>query len=163
MLRVDPDPQASARFATGDDLEVLCELARGLYGALADQRGGPVHMSLSGRPEPYRDSFAADQADPQAIVVVGVFAGVPVGFTVVRLVPTNGEDVIASMSEIYTEPDARGVGVGEAMLDFAIAWACERGAIGIDAVALPGMRDTKNFFERFGLTARSIAVYRSLR
>ena len=162
MLRVDPDIQASARFATGEDLEVLCELARGLYTALTEQRGGQVHIALSSRQEPFGDSFVIDQADPEAIVVVGVFAGAPVGFAVAHLVPTNSDDVIASISEIYTEPDARRVGVGEAMLDAAIAWARERGAIGIDAVALPGMRDTKNFFERFGLTARSIAVHRSL-
>jgi hypothetical protein len=29
-------------------------------------------------------------------------------------------------------------------------------------VALPGMRESKNFFERFGLVARAITVHRRL-
>ena len=37
-----------------------------------------------------------------------------------------------------------------------------RAAAGIDGFALPGDRETKNFFERFGLTARAILVHRSL-
>ena len=31
------------------------------------------------------------------------------------------------------------------------------------AEVLPGMRDSKNFFETFGLVARAIVVHRSLR
>jgi len=41
-------------------------------------------------------------------------------------------------------------------------WARERSLVGLDAVALPGDRDTKNFFETFGLVARAIQVHRSL-
>ena len=45
-------------------------------------------------------------------------------------------------------------------MDLLVAWAHERGCVGIDALRLPGNRDTKNFFERFGLTARAIVVHR---
>ena len=44
----------------------------------------------------------------------------------------------------------------------AIAWATERGCFGIESMALPGNRETKNFFERFGLVARAIVVHRAL-
>jgi hypothetical protein len=37
------------------------------------------------------------------------------------------------------------------------------GCVGIDALALPGNRQTKNFFESFGFTARAIVVHRRLR
>jgi hypothetical protein len=43
-----------------------------------------------------------------------------------------------------------------------VAHASDAGAIGIDALALPGDRATKNFFETFGLKARAIVVHRSL-
>ncbi len=43
-----------------------------------------------------------------------------------------------------------------------IAWCEEHGCAGIDAVALPGNRATKNFFERYGLTARALLVHRRL-
>ena len=48
-------------------------------------------------------------------------------------------------------------------MDLLVAWAQERGAVGIDALALPGDRHTKNFFETFGLTARALVVHRDLR
>ncbi len=37
-----------------------------------------------------------------------------------------------------------------------------RNCFGIDALALPGDRETKNFFESFGLKARQLVVHRSL-
>lgn len=40
--------------------------------------------------------------------------------------------------------------------------ATAAGCLGIDALALPGNRETKNFFEASGLTARAIVVHRSL-
>jgi hypothetical protein len=48
------------------------------------------------------------------------------------------------------------------MLDLVTEWAASNDATGLDAIALPGMRDTKNFFERFGLTARAITVHKKL-
>ena len=44
-----------------------------------------------------------------------------------------------------------------------VAHAQDAGAVGIDSLALPGDRETKNFFETFGLKARAIVVHRSLR
>ena len=43
-----------------------------------------------------------------------------------------------------------------------LAWATAQGCFGIDALALPGNRATKNFFERYGLTARAIIVHKRL-
>jgi len=69
---------------------------------------------------------------------------------------------VVTLTDIYTEPDVRDVGVGEALLETAIAWAIERHAVAIDAQTLPGARESKNLFERFGLTARLITVRREL-
>jgi L-amino acid N-acyltransferase YncA len=66
------------------------------------------------------------------------------------------------VEQIYVEPGARSVGVGEAILDLLIVEATERGAIGIEALALPGDRATKNFFETHGMVARAIIVHRRL-
>ena len=43
-----------------------------------------------------------------------------------------------------------------------IAEATARGAVGIEALALPGDRATKNFFEAQGMVARAIIVHRQL-
>jgi hypothetical protein len=54
------------------------------------------------------------------------------------------------------------VGVGESVVNELIAWSESRGAVAIDALALPGDRMTKNFFESQKMVARAIVVQRSL-
>ena len=61
-----------------------------------------------------------------------------------------------------SRPGARSVGVGEAMADDIVAFCATRRCTGIDAVALPGHRATKNFFEEGGFTARAIVMHRAL-
>ena len=81
---------------------------------------------------------------------------------VARLAPIEGGDTIVVIDDLFTEPGARSVGVGEAMLAVIVEWGTDRGAVGIDAVVLPGARETKNFFESFGLKARALVVHRDL-
>jgi GNAT superfamily N-acetyltransferase len=101
-------------------------------------------------------------ADADAVVVVGAIEDVIAGFAyaVAETLHDGGE--LAVLGGLYVEPGAREVGVGEAMMDLVLAWCEERGSGGIDSVALPGDRATKNFFERYGLTARAIVVHRAL-
>jgi len=55
------------------------------------------------------------------------------------------------------------VGVGECIAEMLITHCTEAGCVGIDALALPGHRAAKNFFERNGLTARALTMHRDLR
>ena len=41
-------------------------------------------------------------------------------------------------------------------------WCRAAGCVGVDSLALPGNRHTKNFFETFGFKARALVVHRSL-
>jgi hypothetical protein len=43
-----------------------------------------------------------------------------------------------------------------------IAWCRARGCTGMDAMALPGHRQTKNFFEESGFTARKLVMHHRL-
>lgn len=54
------------------------------------------------------------------------------------------------------------MGVGESVIHSITNEAIEHNAIGIDSFALPGDRETKNFFETQGMVARLIHVYRPL-
>ena len=66
------------------------------------------------------------------------------------------------IEDIYVDPGARAVGVGETLMNHLIDWCRARGCFGVDSLALPGDRETKNFFESFGLVARAIVVHRPL-
>lgn len=85
-----------------------------------------------------------------------------VGFAAARLQRLVDGSLLADIEALYVLPEARGVGLGEALMDEVLAWATESGAIGVDSIALPGDRVTKNFFERYGLTARALQVHRRL-
>ncbi|CAM8625219.1 NAT_SF domain containing protein [Acidimicrobiia bacterium] len=162
MPRAEFDSEGCARVGIIADIDVLSALATDLYRALRTERGGSAHLALHGRAEPLMDSIVADMSNPSALVVSGMVDGSILGYAVCRLTKTLDSALIAVIEEIYTDPDARRVGIGEAMLDLITEWAAANEAAGIDAIALPGMRDTKNFFESFGLTARAITVHKKL-
>lgn len=93
---------------------------------------------------------------------VGTLDGASVGFAAARFVALADGRSLAAIDALYVLPEARGVGLGEALMDEILAWAVAGGAAAVDAVALPGDRVTKNFFERYGMTARAIQVHRRL-
>lgn len=68
----------------------------------------------------------------------------------------------AFVTHVYVDPDARSVGVGDALMREVLVRATSKTGM-IKAVALPGDRETKNLFERHGLTAQTIVVGRKLR
>ena len=152
----------AARPASSDDLPRIAELARAAIAELRATKGGEVWARREARQEPIDDSLAADLANRDAIVLTGVIDDAVIGYAVaVTEKLTDGRD-LARLTDVYVEPEARGVGVGEALLDAVVEWAAERKCSGIDSLALPGNRETKNFFESFGLVARAIVVHRPL-
>jgi len=60
------------------------------------------------------------------------------------------------LTRIYVTPKARGLGAGATLLHAVLDEAKRRGHSGIDAVSLPGDRETKNLYERQGMKARLI-------
>ncbi len=152
----------NARRATIADLLELEQLAREAIDELRPTRGGDMWVQTLGRHEPLAESFQTDLTDPGRLVVVGTIDDTIVGYAMVRLQGLPDGRPLGVVDDLFTHPEARGVGVGEVMMDELIAWCRERHCIGIDAVVLPGNRHTKNFFETFGLTARAILVHRSL-
>lgn len=155
----------AARPAGPSDHAAVSALARAAVAELGLLRGGPVWQLQDARVEPIEAGVAADLARDRTdgLAVVGTIDDVVVGYGVSRLAPLSDGSVLAEVSDLYVDPGARGIGLGEAMMDLLVAHATEAGAIGIDALALPGDRETKNFFETFGLKARAIVVHRSLR
>ena len=152
----------AARPASNDDLPRIAALARAAIAELQATKGGDVWARREARQEPIDASLAADLANADATVLAGTIDDAVIGYAVAVVEKLADGSELARLTDVYVEPDARGVGVGEALLDTVVAWATERGCTGIDSLALPGNRETKNFFESFGLVARAIVVHRPL-
>ena len=151
-----------ARQAAEADMAALAALAAQATSEMSQQRGGSVWSRLEARPDPQLESLARDVRADDALVVVGTVDGAVVGYGAIRLVELHDGSTVGRVGDIYVLPDARGVGVGEAMMEMLMAWAGRRGCIGVDSLALPGDRNTKNVFETHGLVARAITVHRTL-
>ena len=153
----------TARPAGEDDVPRIAELVEEAIAELVPTRGGELWAAREARAVPAHESLAKAVADPRQLLLAGEIDGVVVGYAAVRLEELRTGETLGVVDDIFVEPPARGVAVGELLMDAALAWCEEQGCIGVDSYALPGNRDTKNFFERFGLTARAIIVHRRLR
>ena len=154
----------AARAGTSDDVAAVIDLARQAIAELRPNRGGQIWSQRESHAEPLGPVIDAAVAgtDPSVQLVVGTIDDVVVGYGMAHLETLHDGRPLAVVTDLYVDPQARAVGVGEAMMDLLVARAVAAGAVGIDAIALPGDRHTKNFFETFGLTARAIVVHRSL-
>ncbi len=154
-------PLEAVRPATDADLDRLVALAAEAVDEQRDARGGGVWSRREARRDPSR-TLADALSDGATSVVVGTLDEAVVGYGVLRIETLDDGGLLAVVDDLYVEPGARGVGVGEALMADLVGRATTAGCLGIDALALPGNRETKNFFEASGLTARAIVVHRSL-
>lgn len=152
----------SAREALAADLPVLASLAEEAVAEQVDHRGGAIWAQRETRALPALSTLRDALVDPEQRVVAGTIDDVVVGYGVARLDRLRTGQLLGVITDLYVEPEARAVGVGEAMVDDLVQWCRQHHCQGVDALALPGNRDTKNFFETFGFTARAIVVHRSL-
>jgi len=152
----------AAREARHDDVARLAELTRAAIAELTPTRGGAVWKAAEARAEPIEVGLDALISDPDALVVVGTIDDVAVGYAVVRVQHLGDGSRLGVIDDIFVEDEARGVGLGETMMNDLIAWSVEHKCFGMDAMALPGHRQTKNFFEESGFTARKLVMYHSL-
>lgn len=136
---------ASARQATRDDLGDVVFLYRLLAAEMVDLR--PDWQSTGALSEPV-EGVLEDSLDD---TVIGLFDDVPVGFVTAKIAPP-----VCNVTFLYTRPEARGVGVGEAMMGLLRSLA--KGVTSFDVPVLPGHRAAKNFLEGEGFKARLIIM-----
>ena len=151
--------EEACRPAVVADVPRLAELNRAVVEELAPMRGGAVWKAREARQEPVEEALAELLEDPDVRVVVATIDDVVVGYAVVRLEHLSDGSVLGVIDDIFVEEGARQVGLGELMIDDLMAWCEERKCIGMDAMALPGHRATKNFFEESGFTARQLVMH----
>jgi GNAT superfamily N-acetyltransferase len=160
----------AARPATAGDLTRLAELRRMASEELRPMRGGELLLlrEVPGTAGASLSDAALD--DPERGVWVGTIDRTIVGYSTGHLerleaaASTEGDRPVwlGVIDELFVEVDARAVGVGEAMMGEMLAWFTARECSGVDALALPGHRSTKNFFEESGFTARLLVMHHQL-
>jgi GNAT superfamily N-acetyltransferase len=153
----------AARLATPDDIPRIAELARAAHAEMTVLRGGPLFLAREARSEPLQPALAVELADTERhAVFAGTLDDVILGYAAVRIEDLRTGDVLAIITDLYVEPEARAVGLGELLMGAALDWCKERHATAVDAYALPGDRNTKNFFEMSGFTARLLVMHHKL-
>ena len=151
------------RPATVADLGRVVALFGQLHDELGGMRGGGLWAAREARRKPVEASLAAQLDDPNACVLVGLIDDVVVGFGVIVIETLTDGARLGRITELFVEEPARAVSVGETITAGLLAFADERDVIGIDALALPGHRAAKNFFEEQGFTARALIMHRATR
>ena len=145
---IDP----TVRPARDDDRGQLASLEAAARAALVDQRGGARWLETHPpRGEGWGTEIAAGG------VLVALIDDCVVGY----LAATVAGEVLR-VDEVYVMPEARELGFGDALVEAASELGRSSGCTLIEAEALPGDRDTKNLYERAGITARLIVVSRRL-
>ncbi|MGH9068394.1 MAG: GNAT family N-acetyltransferase [Acidimicrobiales bacterium] len=152
----------TSRPARTDDLPRLVELGRSGADELTALRGGSLYGRREGAGGIERPALAAALSDPACTVQVGSIGGAVVGFGVGRSEELTGGGRLGRVEALYVEPGARSVGVGEAIMHAMTTWFEAQGCDGVDAMALPGHRATKSFFEGAGFKARLIVMHKHL-
>jgi GNAT superfamily N-acetyltransferase len=152
----------STRPATAADITRVVELAHLMRAELAPMKGGATWLGRDAWPEPLADAYRELLASDNACVVVGTIDDVVLGFGAVLVETLRSGARLGVVTDLFVEPDARQVGVGEEIVGALIAFCTEHECVGIDALALPGHRAAKNFFEEHHFTARMLVMHRRL-
>ncbi|MEC9000619.1 MAG: GNAT family N-acetyltransferase [Actinomycetota bacterium] len=154
--------EESTRPAGADDQDVLRRLAGAARADLDGKRGGDVVDRLDPHRDDPGDHLIDALGDNDATVLLGTIDETPVAYGYLTVARVADGSLHAVIEELFVEPEARGVGVGEALVGELLENARARGAVAVQSTALPGDRATKNFFESQGMVARAILVHRWL-
>jgi GNAT superfamily N-acetyltransferase len=151
-----------SRRAGEHDVARIVELAELMRAELSGMKSGDVWLARDAWPEPLDASYAALVARDDACVVVGTIDDVVLGFGAAVIEPLRSGRALGVVTDLYVEDGAREVGVGERIIDDLVAFCVEHRCVGMDAVALPGHRAAKNFFEEHHFTARLLTMHHRL-
>ena len=152
------------RPATRDDLAVVQALLDAAWDEAAGARGAALYREAgpsagTGHTPPTRaEDHLAPWApgDRPAMTLLGLYEEAVVGLAAACGEPGG----LGQLLGCWVEPEARGVGVGTALVTGLVGWLEGQGCRGIDAAALPGDRSTKQLLEAAGFSARLLVLHR---
>jgi GNAT superfamily N-acetyltransferase len=131
------------------DADQLAELEAAARHHLIDQRGGAALLAE----QPAVGDWVPAIEDHARWIAVAELDGFVVGYLELAL---TGD--LAFVRQVYVQPEARELGFGDGLIEAARQEALRHGCGALEGFALPGDRETKNLYERAGITARKIIV-----
>lgn len=148
--------QITAGDATEADLSRIVRLFSDFAAEQAALR--PLWNESEGLPDPVAAAIAG-LIDTGA-VTVGAIDGVVMGFLVAEeRTLVDARERVGMIRYLYTDPEARGVGVADEMFTHGVTKLRNEGIEAFDAVVSPGHREAKNFYEAHGFSARRITMH----
>lgn len=153
--------KVATRLAGETDISIVSAILNEAAAEIEQWRGGKVLWEDRPSGE-IADLLAECRERDDMLCILGTLDDVAAGVGLVAQAQLANGDPIAKIHILYVLKDARGVGAGEAMMTALSEWSQARGCTGIDAIALPGDRSTKNFFESHGMSARALTLAKQL-
>ncbi|MGX7824884.1 GNAT family N-acetyltransferase [Actinokineospora sp. 24-640] len=143
------------RSARADDVPaIVAMLADDALGASRERPGDPR----------YAAAFDAIAADPDQVLVVAEVGGEVVG--TLQLTPTPGLSRLAAtratIEGVRVRPDQRGSGLGQELVEWAVAEAAARGADLVQLTTDRARVDAHRFYERLGFTPSHLGMKREI-
>ena len=147
-MSVDP----VVRAAVVADAAAVIDLDAAARAATRDQRGGEAWL--------HENPPIRDMPDFIERCLVGVIDDVVVGFIAWNVRLERGG--VIEVVRVHVDSSARELGFGHALLAGVVDVGRRLGCSWVEGNALPGDRETKNLYERAGITARRITVCGSI-
>jgi GNAT superfamily N-acetyltransferase len=155
-----PVPDPVVRVAVANDRAEVLRLFEAAGLELTGRKGAWLQERIDA---PWRSTADAADAvlDEPWTTMLGMIDGCAVGVAVGRTRQMHRDGAVGVIEALYVEPEGRSVGVGDALVLDMMSHFKLAGCIGVDAWALPGERETKNFYEAHAFSARIITVHHS--
>lgn len=156
----ETEPAPTVRIAIPADIGDVADLYLCLAGEQSALR--PLWEYADGLDEPVEESIRAMISANDRTLYVAQESGAIVGFleaSVEGLLRQARGEKVGVIRMIFTLDGARGVGIGDAMLERALTDFRAQGIKLFDARVSPGHRHAKNFFEAHGFKARLIVMH----
>ena len=157
-------PAVTIRPATRSDAPAL-----GRFGAALMRQHhelDPRRFILTERPEAGYGRFLVGQLDaPEMVLRVAELDGRVGGYVLAGLEPLDWMQLRAAcgfVHDVYVDPDARGRGIGEALMRAAIAWLAARGQPRAMLWSAEGNASAQRLFARLGFRRTMVEMAREL-
>jgi len=151
----------TARLSDSNDEEYFNDLFTAAREEAATRKGFALWNQIDSVGDAPVTAFHEFISNDRKEIVIGEYESYPLGYMLLELV-TIGPDIATNIHEVFVHSDAREVGIGEAIMNFTIDWSRANGSSLLIGRTFPGDRATKNYFERFHITARLIEVSKQL-